>query len=736
MRNLAVSLGFWCCLCLLFPLPEGLAQDPIVEQELQWLELVEYIMSPVELEVFQRLTHRERKAFVKAFWKARDPIPSTEINEFEIEHRRRVKYADDKLGWETPRRGSKSERGWAYIALGPPHAVYEYPGKMQLYPTEVWYYTGQASRGLPSDFYLLFCRFNGIGEFKLYDPQADGPSRLVPQAVNRFMKPGQVMRVLRSIDMAVARASLAVDLSSPHDYYNGIPWSRASEQLAIIRGTPLRTAPDGYARRWDELQGEVRTEASFDLFSMPVTMALFRGPDGDRFLYYALEVPPERIVVEEAKRRFYLALEAYLSLVDSEAEEVGTLEEKAEGRIGADDLEVLGQSALQLWGVAAASREVRGARSVVRQSLTRAVGRASSLLQPIPDPSTDKIALSEPILGYLRQDAVSGKKGHKVPEATSRKSLHLRGHGIAPKEGEPGCAEPLLGPGTLWPAPGKIDLGDGIGLYLQLYGPPGTELPDGGQIRLSLRPEDGESSGSPVWSAVLPILGGFCPGGLIEVVADLPLGEVQAGKYLFRADFSASGKESLAVSKRSVDLAVPGPNRRWAIGFQKKPLDHYSYRLIRARQLRQSGHEARAVTELEKVLAAVPDHKGALRELAMLLLQLKRPKEVARWMGDRAAGALLTTGSLPADDVGLLALAAAAQVMLGDFSRAEQIYARAVSAGPAPPRLLNALAATQQAQGKLDLAAKHYRLSLERDSKQPRIQRLLEKIRKGRSKGP
>jgi GWxTD domain-containing protein len=70
----------------------------------RWLEEeVVYIISPKERDVFLQLeADRERETFMKAFWKQRDETPDTEKNEFREEHYRRITYANQWFGRDTP----------------------------------------------------------------------------------------------------------------------------------------------------------------------------------------------------------------------------------------------------------------------------------------------------------------------------------------------------------------------------------------------------------------------------------------------------------------------------------------------------------------------------------------------------------------------------------------------------------------------------------------------------------
>jgi GWxTD domain-containing protein len=79
-----------------------------------------WLMLEDELHQARRLrTTREAVEFIEAFWKRRDPDPSTPGNEFSKIFYERVEAAD-RLYPEEGVRGSLTDRGRALILLGPP----------------------------------------------------------------------------------------------------------------------------------------------------------------------------------------------------------------------------------------------------------------------------------------------------------------------------------------------------------------------------------------------------------------------------------------------------------------------------------------------------------------------------------------------------------------------------------------------------------------------------------------
>jgi GWxTD domain-containing protein len=79
-----------------------------------------WLLLPEEAHVYSRLrSDDDAAAFIVAFWKRRDPDPETPQNAFADRFAERVSMADT-LYSDGRHRGALSERGGAFILLGPP----------------------------------------------------------------------------------------------------------------------------------------------------------------------------------------------------------------------------------------------------------------------------------------------------------------------------------------------------------------------------------------------------------------------------------------------------------------------------------------------------------------------------------------------------------------------------------------------------------------------------------------
>jgi len=84
---------------------------------------VRFLMTPEEKRAFSRLLDSvARSEYVTAFWKARDPKPETNENEFRDELEKRAAFADARFA-QGETKGSQTDRGMVFILLGPPTYV-------------------------------------------------------------------------------------------------------------------------------------------------------------------------------------------------------------------------------------------------------------------------------------------------------------------------------------------------------------------------------------------------------------------------------------------------------------------------------------------------------------------------------------------------------------------------------------------------------------------------------------
>ena len=289
--------------------------DKLPPEHKLWIEReVIYIITDTERDLFlSLLSLEERNRFIEAFWKKRDPNLATPDNEFRVEHYRRLEYANEFLGRDTFREGWRTERGRYYIILGEPQNIQRYDGYAELVSTHLWFYQGEPGTGVPAFFSLLFFKRNGFGEFRLYNPVADGPQALLNASANISGAGAQAaaFQSLRKISLELAQASLSFDPSEPGDILTGSPSIGSQILIARIEESPKRTIRTDYAEAWMKYGNRVSAEYSFNYVPSRSVFSVLADPSGTALVHFSLEIEPQNFTLEtdEQKSKFYTTLD-------------------------------------------------------------------------------------------------------------------------------------------------------------------------------------------------------------------------------------------------------------------------------------------------------------------------------------------------------------------------------------------------------------------------------------------
>lgn len=307
---------------LVFPASKKVSIDNLPQKYKKWLELVWWVITPKEKEVFLSLTsNRDRDVFIKTFWKVRDPNPATPRNEFKEELIKRFNYANRYLGTDSSRPGWKTDRGRIYILMGKPASIERYYMDPYVVPIEVWYYYGNSKLELPSHFALIFFKRNGVGEFKLYDPLGDGPyALLLKNTDTRNLDPTnfeQIYEYIRQAHPTLADISLSlIPGQIPFGYQ---PSLTASSIVSRVLTIPEREFDTSYAEDFLRYKGIV--DVDYTMNYMNARFYVFVSKDsrfGLNFLHYIIE--PSRVSFERINRRNIANFEVTASLRDEKGD--------------------------------------------------------------------------------------------------------------------------------------------------------------------------------------------------------------------------------------------------------------------------------------------------------------------------------------------------------------------------------------------------------------------------------
>ncbi|TEU06037.1 MAG: GWxTD domain-containing protein, partial [Candidatus Aminicenantes bacterium] len=290
MRNILISL---IIIFLLFPF-QGLTEKKSIKELpprfIKWLkEEVVYIITRTEKDVFLQLeTDRERELFIEAFWKHRDPTQGTPENEFKKEHSRRINYANYNLGRGVPKPGWKTDRGRIYIILGEPRDIERIVGESQIYNAEIWFYQGLTKYGLPPGFNLVFYQKDGIGEYVLYSPLADGPQALMTSYFGDQADYLAAFKTLKKINPSLARVSLSLIPGESTRF--GRPSLASNILLQNIYRVPQKELKDRYAEKFLMYKDIVEVDYTANYIDNDHSVKVLKDPSGIYFVHYVVEL--------------------------------------------------------------------------------------------------------------------------------------------------------------------------------------------------------------------------------------------------------------------------------------------------------------------------------------------------------------------------------------------------------------------------------------------------------------
>ncbi len=160
------------------PLLVTISDQWMVANFAEVLRFVAYIASPAELDSLTKVTGSVRRDRWDSFWKRRDPLPATPLNEFREEFLQRIRFVSEHFT-ESGRPGWDTDRGEAYVVLGAPDQMADRRmGREAGAQTNAieWLYESIAGGRLQ----LLFFDRGGFGRFEL-TPQSEQAFRSAAQ---------------------------------------------------------------------------------------------------------------------------------------------------------------------------------------------------------------------------------------------------------------------------------------------------------------------------------------------------------------------------------------------------------------------------------------------------------------------------------------------------------------------------------------------------------------------------
>jgi GWxTD domain-containing protein len=203
----------------------------------EWLDRdVAYFITKEERDAFLKLkSDDERDQFIQNFWELRNPNPGSEDNKFKDDVYERIAYANAHFGAGANEEGWRTDRGRAYITLGPPQQKEVHYNAANVFPLEVWFYSFNHP-SLPPFFYLMFYRHEGFGDFRFYSPFIDGPDKLTTGTEYINNRQGSIKAIQDSLGPLVAHLTQSLIPDEPIDPNADRPSLQSDTMLATIKG--------------------------------------------------------------------------------------------------------------------------------------------------------------------------------------------------------------------------------------------------------------------------------------------------------------------------------------------------------------------------------------------------------------------------------------------------------------------------------------------------------------------
>jgi len=649
----------------------------------KWLEQeVCYIITPLEKEVFLQLqTDRERDLFIQAFWKHRDPTSGTPENEFKEEHYRRINYANHNFGRAVPKPGWKTDRGRIYIILGEPRGIDHHTGGTQIYNTEVWFYQGLTQYGLPSGFNLVFFLKDGVGEYVLYSPSADGPQALLTSYYGDQADYVQAFRALKKINPSLAKVSLSLIPGASTQY--GRPSLASDILIQNIHTVPQKELEDKYAQMFLAYKDKVEVEYSANYIDSDSSIKILQNPPGVYFVHYVVEIMKFSMQQYQDKYSTYLKINGNVS--DSEGKTIYQYDGSISVELDEDQLKSIAYKPFDIYDMFPLIAGSYKFSLIIKNEVSK---EFTTVEKDIIIPKDDSaLGMSSLVLGYKMDQASSETQNLKAFKLGSFQILHQPKNIFRPQD-------------TLF-------------LAFQITGL-SSDLRQKGQLKYEFFKDDG------------PFLNFNRKVNQNEEGVnfrhEFSLQEFPPGYYRLRVGLW-DGEQEILYEEENFEISpVSVFLRPWIHTKTLPPPDHPVYSFLLGKQLFSKGEVNKAQAKLEEAFQKKPDSLDFALNLAQVYSVQKKHLQVKQ--------VLMAFSDVSEVPFQLYFLLGKSHQALGEFDQAIAVYNKALSHYGINLNLLNSIGECYYRLGIWDEALAAWEKSLEINDHQPDVEEKVKILKK------
>lgn len=683
MRKVLISL---IIVFLLFPF-QGLTEKKSIKELpprfIKWLkEEVVYIITPTEKDVFLQLeTDRERELFIEAFWKHRDPTQGTPENESKKEHSRRINYANYNLGRGVPKPGWKTDRGRIYIILGEPRDIERIVGESQIHNAEIWFYQGLTKYGLPPGFNLVFYQKDGIGEYVLYSPLADGPQALMTSYFGDQADYLAAFKTLRKINPSLAQVSLSLIPGESTRF--GRPSLASNILLQNIYRVPQKELKDRYAEKFLMYKDIVEVDYTANYIDNDHSVKILKDPSGIYFVHYVVELM--RFSVQQYQDKYSTHLKINGNVSDSEGKTIYQYEGSISVKLDEDQIKSISYKPFDIYDMFPLITGSYKFSVIIKNEVSK---EFTTLEKDIIIPEDDStLKMSSLVLGYNLDHVPS--KANKV----------------APFK---------IGLDQIYHQPKKIfHPQDKLFLVFQILGLT-SDLEQRGQLKFEF------IKGDEQFSSLTKKVNEYRD--RINFIEVFSLQSFPPDYYRIQVTLLDDDHEVLSEGERFEITSASILPRPWVRSKTLSPPDDPVYSFILGRQLFSKGEIDKARVKFETAYHKRPDSLDYALGLARAYFTLKNYT--------KAKQILLSFKNLDEIPYQVYFLLGKSHQALGEFAQAVSFYNEAISHFGINMYLLNSLGECYYRLGSADEALAAWEKSLEINPSQPEIKKKVKAIKK------
>lgn len=641
-----------------------------------WLkEEVCYIITPLEKEVFLQLqTDRERDFFIEAFWKHRDPTSGTLENEFKEEHYRRINYANHHFGRDGPWPGWKTDRGRIFIILGEPRGIDHYTGDTQICNTEVWFYQGLTQYGLPSGFNLVFFQKDGVGEYVLYSPSADGPQALLTSYYGDQADYVQAFQTLRKINPSLAKVSLSL---IPGESSYGHPSLASDMLIQNIHTVPQKELKDNYAQKFLAYKDIVEVEYSANYIDNDSSIKILQNPLGVYFVHYVVEIMKFSLQQYQDKYSTHFKINGNVS--DSEGKTIYQYEGSISVELDEDQLKSIAYKPFDIYDMFPLTAGFYKFSVIIKNEVSK---EFTTLEKDIIIPEDDSaLGMSSLVLGYKMEQASPETQNLKAFKLGSFQILHQPKNLFRPQD-------------TLF-------------LAFQITGL-SSDLRQRGQLKYEFFKGD-----EPFLNFTQKVSQQYERG--VNFGHEFSLQEFPPDYYRLHVGLWDGEQEILSEEENFGISSISDFPRPWIHTKTLPPPDHPVYLFLLGKQLFSKGNINKAQAKLEEAFQKKPDSLDFALSLAQVYFVQKKHHQVKQ--------VLMAFSDVSEVPYQLYLLLGKSHQALGEFDQAIALYNKALSQYGINLDLLNSTGECYYRLGIWDKALAAWEKSLEINDRQPDIKK-------------